>query len=137
MGKSLQLTTDAVAHLQKQWADMWNGNQALASGIVVPEDFTVHLTDIGLLFGDQKQIRHDSSAQVRDWVQRIRSRYASLVYSTKAGPFVNFEQNTITTTCQAEGVFACKTSRPDDIAGNTFTIIFTLSNLFMISLAKK
>ncbi len=111
--------------LWRRWAAMWNGDYSLANDIIVAKGFTAHLTDIGLVFADPIRLRMNSQQEVHKWVARIRNKYASLNYTTKAGPFIDIETSCISATWQAEGVFTGKTSMPNDKPGAPFTIVRT------------
>ena len=123
MNQKVNNDTAIGVNLWKRWAAMWNGDLAQASEIITPKGFSAHLTDVGLYLATPEQLRLDSPLEVRNWVSRIRDRYDSLEYTTKAGPFIDVQSGTIAAPWQAEGIFGGKTSMPDDKPGVSFTMV--------------
>ena len=67
--------------LWERWADLWNGNLALAEEIIAP-DFVAHAAPITGVGSDEVHGR----AALQGWIQGIRTAISDLQFTTQVGP---------------------------------------------------
>ncbi|SHM13429.1 hypothetical protein [Mucilaginibacter sp. OK098] len=107
-------------HIWESWASMWNGDLSITKNIIA-EGLKVHLTAAARY--DPNNIVDGSG--VKEMVSSIRNKYRYLKYKTLAGPFVDVQQQVVTAHWEAQIVFDGRSELPNDIAGETFTIVGT------------
>jgi hypothetical protein len=107
-------------HLWDSWTAMWNGELSNARHIIA-DGFYAHLSNTQT--ADPATMRN--AVEVEKWVTRVRNKYASIVYSTQAGPFIDVTAQTVSCYWKANGVYAGLTGKAGDIVGKEFTVVGT------------
>jgi hypothetical protein len=100
----------------ERWTRLWNGELALAEELI-GEGFWVHLTVRSPQWTPERL--RDAEA-VAGWVEWVRGRYQTIRYIMDGSPIVDTAQGTVVCPWHADGVFAGRSGRPEDVAGQAF-----------------